>query len=68
MTNKPTTRRMKMILKNNEQVAALVSIDTFLKTKGFFIDQNERAKILVEQISTFKDNQKERYGDNQKDS
>ncbi len=57
-----------MILKNNEQVAALVSIDTFLKTKGFFIGQNERAKILVEQISTFKDNQKERYGDNQKDS
>ncbi len=57
-----------MILKNNEQVAALVSIDTFLKTKGFFIDQNQRAKILVEQIRTFNDNQKERYGDNQKDS
>ncbi len=57
-----------MILKNNEQVAALVSIDTFLKTKGFFIDHNQRAKILVEQIRTFNDNQKERYGDNQKDS
>lgn len=57
-----------MILKNNEQVAALVSIDTFLKTNGFFIDQNQRAKILVEQIRTFNDNQKERYGDNQKDS